>query len=57
MVMQTDTNTERVLTVGGSSGMGLALARLVLTEANEVTIVGRSERRLASATTSTGPSR
>lgn len=41
--------TERVLVVGGSSGMGLALARSLLADGAEVTIVGRSEARLAEA--------
>ncbi|WP_207485531.1 SDR family oxidoreductase [Arenibaculum pallidiluteum] len=41
--------TERALVVGGSSGMGLALARSLLVDGAEVTIVGRSEARLAEA--------
>jgi NAD(P)-dependent dehydrogenase (short-subunit alcohol dehydrogenase family) len=40
---------ERVLIIGGSSGMGRALARSLLAEGAEVTIVGRSEARLAQA--------
>ena len=43
------TQVEKVLIVGGSSGMGLALAQMLLAEGTEVTIVGRSEARLASA--------
>lgn len=41
--------TERVLVVGGSSGMGLALAELLLADGVEVTIAGRSAGRLAAA--------
>jgi NAD(P)-dependent dehydrogenase (short-subunit alcohol dehydrogenase family) len=44
-----ETKTERVLVVGGSSGMGLALARRLLADGAEVIIVGRSEARLAEA--------
>jgi NAD(P)-dependent dehydrogenase (short-subunit alcohol dehydrogenase family) len=44
-----ETKSERVLVVGGSSGMGLALARSLLADGAEVTIVGRSEARLAEA--------
>lgn len=40
---------ERVLVVGGSSGMGLALAERLLGDGTEVTIAGRSEERLAAA--------
>jgi NAD(P)-dependent dehydrogenase (short-subunit alcohol dehydrogenase family) len=39
----------RVLIVGGSSGMGLALARSLLDDGAEVIIVGRSQTRLAEA--------
>ncbi|MER5398005.1 SDR family oxidoreductase [Streptomyces sp. NPDC002599] len=35
--------------IGGSSGMGLALARTLLAEGTDVTIVGRSADRLATA--------
>lgn len=40
---------QRVLVIGGSSGMGLALAERLLSEGAEVTIVGRSQTRLAQA--------
>lgn len=40
---------ERILVVGGSSGMGLALARLLLAEGASVIIAGRSCERLAAA--------
>ncbi|GLQ87136.1 SDR family NAD(P)-dependent oxidoreductase [Dyella flagellata] len=43
------TQVEKVLIVGGSSGMGLALAEMLLAEGAEVIIVGRSEARLASS--------
>jgi NAD(P)-dependent dehydrogenase (short-subunit alcohol dehydrogenase family) len=39
----------RVLIVGGSSGMGLALSKSLLVERAEVIIVGRSETRLSEA--------
>lgn len=39
----------KVLIVGGSSGMGLALARRLLDEGAFVTIAGRSQERLAAA--------
>jgi NAD(P)-dependent dehydrogenase (short-subunit alcohol dehydrogenase family) len=38
-----ETKSERVLVVGGSSGMGHALARSLLVDGAQVTIVGRSE--------------
>jgi NAD(P)-dependent dehydrogenase (short-subunit alcohol dehydrogenase family) len=44
-----ETKIGRVLIVGGSSGMGLALARTLLVDGAEVTIVGRSDARLADA--------
>jgi NAD(P)-dependent dehydrogenase (short-subunit alcohol dehydrogenase family) len=39
----------KIIIVGGSSGMGLALARRLLEEGAAVTIAGRSEDRLAAA--------
>lgn len=50
----TDNSAERVLIVGGSSGMGLALARQLLAEGAEVTIVGRSQAKLDAASVSLG---
>ncbi|PRH88313.1 short chain dehydrogenase [Labrys okinawensis] len=44
----------RVLIAGGSSGMGLALARRCLDAGARVIIVGRSEERLADARSSLG---
>ncbi|MCW6006548.1 SDR family oxidoreductase [Micromonospora sp. CPCC 205371] len=41
--------TSRVLIVGGSSGMGPALADLMLADGAEVTVAGRSRDRLAAA--------
>lgn len=49
MSTRIETKSERALIVGGSSGMGLELARLLLTEGAQVTIVGRSEARLEDA--------
>jgi NAD(P)-dependent dehydrogenase (short-subunit alcohol dehydrogenase family) len=40
---------ERVVIIGGSSGMGLALARALLAAGAEVTVAGRSPDRLAAA--------
>lgn len=42
--------TEHVLVIGGSSGLGLALAELLLSDGAEVTIASRSATRLAAAT-------
>src|SRR5437763_4889386 len=39
----------KVMIIGGSSGMGLALAERLVTEGSDVTIAGRSEARLAKA--------
>lgn len=44
----------RILIAGGSSGMGLALARRCLDAGARVVIVGRSEERLAQARSSLG---
>jgi NAD(P)-dependent dehydrogenase (short-subunit alcohol dehydrogenase family) len=41
--------TSHVLIIGGSSGMGLALAELLLADGAQVTIAGRSPDRLAAA--------
>jgi NAD(P)-dependent dehydrogenase (short-subunit alcohol dehydrogenase family) len=45
---------ERVLIVGGSSGMGLALTKSLLDDGAEVIIVGRSQTRLSEAKQSLG---
>jgi NAD(P)-dependent dehydrogenase (short-subunit alcohol dehydrogenase family) len=44
-----DMNDKRVVIVGGSSGMGFALAELLLEEGARVHLAGRSERKLAAA--------
>jgi len=49
MTMNSERTVERILIVGGSSGMGLALARRLLEEGAHVIIAGRSEERLARA--------
>lgn len=49
MERETAGTHERVLIVGGSSGMGLALAERLLGEGAEVIIVGRTQPRLAAA--------
>jgi len=54
MTMNSERTAERVLIVGGSSGMGLALARRLLEEGAHVIIAGRSEERLARARQSLG---
>jgi NAD(P)-dependent dehydrogenase (short-subunit alcohol dehydrogenase family) len=41
--------TSHTLIAGGSSGMGLALAELLVAQGADVTIAGRSERRLDTA--------
>ncbi|MFI6167121.1 SDR family oxidoreductase [Nocardia sp. NPDC051052] len=55
--MTDSATTERVVIVGGSSGMGLALAAALVTEGAEVIIASRSAERLADAerTLSEGP--
>jgi len=52
MSSETETRSERVLIVGGSSGIGFALAASLLADKAEVTVVGRSETRLKAARTS-----
>jgi len=47
-------NRETVLIVGGSSGMGLALARSLLADGSAVVIAGRSSERLAQARAALG---
>ncbi|MER9966902.1 SDR family oxidoreductase [Mesorhizobium sp. M0060] len=49
MNQETTPTPERILIVGGSSGMGLSLAEQRLAAGAEVTIVGRSEDRLSAA--------
>ncbi|MGO4336236.1 SDR family oxidoreductase [Labrys sp. KB_33_2] len=51
-----DLGQSRILIAGGSSGMGLALARRCLNAGARVSIAGRSEGRLAQARTSLGES-
>ena len=45
---------QKILIIGGSSGMGLALARRALHEGADVTIVGRDEEKLARAAADLG---
>jgi NAD(P)-dependent dehydrogenase (short-subunit alcohol dehydrogenase family) len=45
---------KRLIVVGGSSGMGLAIAKAALAEGAEVTIVGRSATKLNKAATDLG---
>jgi FlaA1/EpsC-like NDP-sugar epimerase len=47
--MRNSATPPRILVVGGSSGMGLALAEHCLADGAAVTIVGRSEARLSAA--------
>lgn len=44
------THSNHALIVGGSSGIGLAVARALLTEGDHVTIVGRDRDKLSAAT-------
>jgi NAD(P)-dependent dehydrogenase (short-subunit alcohol dehydrogenase family) len=46
---------ERVVIVGGSSGIGLAAAKLVLARGAEVVLVGRDKDKLERARTEMGP--
>ncbi|MEX3947884.1 SDR family NAD(P)-dependent oxidoreductase [Paraburkholderia sp. EG287B] len=46
---RTTRTNERVLIVGGSSGMGFALAKSLLEDGAQVIIAGRSHTRLAEA--------
>jgi NAD(P)-dependent dehydrogenase (short-subunit alcohol dehydrogenase family) len=48
---------ERVVIIGGGSGMGLEVARKVLTSGAEVVIAGRSAERLHAARSSLGENR
>lgn len=46
---------KHVVVIGGSSGMGLAIARAAAPAGARITVAGRDEARLARATTSIGP--
>ena len=52
--MTKETSSERALIVGGTSGMGLAVARKLLQRGTTVTIVGRNEEKLAGAVADLG---
>jgi len=43
---------KRVLITGGSSGIGLAIARTMLAKGARVVVTGRNEKRLAEAVSS-----
>ena len=49
--------TNRVVVIGGGSGMGLEVARTALADHSEVVIAGRSEERLCAARLSLGEGR
>ena len=49
--------SDRVVVIGGGSGMGLEVARIALAESSEVVIAGRSEERLRAARLSLGGDR
>jgi NAD(P)-dependent dehydrogenase (short-subunit alcohol dehydrogenase family) len=49
MRAQVEPMPDRVMIVGGGSGMGLALCRALLADGADVTIVGRSQARLSGA--------
>ncbi|RUU59687.1 SDR family NAD(P)-dependent oxidoreductase, partial [Mesorhizobium sp. M2C.T.Ca.TU.002.02.1.1] len=44
-----DMDKQRILVVGGSSGMGLALAKRCLAEGAHVIVAGRGEAKLSAA--------
>lgn len=46
---------EKILIIGGSSGMGLATARLAMELAAEVTIASRSQEKISAALAQLGP--
>ena len=50
----TKLNSKRVLVIGGSSGIGMAVAAAALAEGAAVTIAGRTEERLAQASGTLG---
>lgn len=50
----TKLNSKRILVIGGSSGIGMAVAAAALAEGADVTIAGRTEERLAQASGALG---
>lgn len=50
----TKLNSKRILVIGGSSGIGMAVAAAALAEGADVTIAGRTEERLAQASGTLG---